>query len=83
MCEDGATRPAYRRINAVIRDLHKEALWIDPLAVKVIGPEDPIAKAVVSVRDRHAPRIPTWFRGNRLGTTPIEEACIYPPSVAG
>jgi hypothetical protein len=81
--ENGATKSAYRRVNAVIREIQKEGFWIDPLEVKLIGPDDPIAKAMVSVRDRNPGRFPSWFRGNRLGSVATEEAYIYPPRMDG
>jgi hypothetical protein len=74
---DGATRPAYRRLNTLMRELQKEAFWIDPLEVKLIGADDPVTRAVVAVRDRHPGRAPTWFRGDRLGELATEEAYIY------
>ena len=79
--ETGATRPAYRRVNDVIRALEKEGFGISPLEVKLIGPDDPIAKDVIAVRDRNPVRSPIWFRGNRLGELGVEEAYIYPPRI--
>ena len=83
--EDGGTTPSYRRVNAVIRELQKEAIGdlkkkpfgIDSLEVKVIGPPNPIAKAVASIRDRQD-RIGPWFRGDRLGNVSVEGAYMYP-----
>jgi hypothetical protein len=77
--EEGDTLPAYRRVNAVIREMQKEDLWIDPFDKKVIGPHDPIARDIMAHRSRRA-RTLTWFGGSRLGELAVEEACIYPPS---
>jgi hypothetical protein len=75
---DGAKKPAYSRVNAVIRDMQKEGIWLD-LEKKVIGLNNPIAKDMAAHRDSRLPaRIPTWFRGARLGELPVEEAYIYP-----
>src|SRR5713101_8290097 len=46
----GATRPAYRRVNAVIRKMQEEGFGMDPFAIKVIGPHDPIARDMVAHR---------------------------------
>lgn len=76
--EDGAVRPAYRRVNEVIRQMQEQGVWIDPLEIKVIALDDPVAKAIAAVRDRYPATKPTWLRGNRLGKLEIEEAYIYP-----
>jgi len=76
--EDGATKAAYRRVNAVIREMEKEGFRMDPFEKKVIGPNDPIARDMVAHRGGPA-RTPTRFRGSRLGDLAVEEAYIYPP----
>jgi hypothetical protein len=76
--EDGATKAAYRRINAVIREMEKEGFGMDPFEKKVIGPHDPIARDMVANRGGPA-RIPTRFRGSHLGDLAVDEAYIYPP----
>jgi hypothetical protein len=76
---DGAKRPAYRRVNTVTREMQKEGFLIDPFGIKVIGPHDPIAKGMVTYRDRHPTTTPRWFRGGRLGELAVEEALLYPP----
>ncbi|MBY0527775.1 MAG: hypothetical protein K2R98_30535 [Gemmataceae bacterium] len=76
--EDGATRSAYRRVNAVIREMEKEGFGMDPFNKKVIGPHDPIAKDMIAHRGRPGSP-PTLFPGNRLGDLAVEEASIYPP----
>lgn len=76
---DGATRPAYRRVIAVIRVLHQEGFGIHPLEVKVIRPTSPVAEAVLAWQRQHPGKRPTWYRGTRLGELDIEGAYIYPP----
>ncbi len=44
--EDGGTRPAYRRINDVIRAL-PQPLGIDPFHIKAVGPSEPAARIAV------------------------------------
>jgi hypothetical protein len=76
---DGATRPAYHRVNTVIREMQKEGFGMDPFAKKVIGPHDPIARDMVANRGGRPGGPPTPFRGSRLGDLGVEEAYIYPP----
>src|SRR5438105_4103713 len=49
---------AYRRLNPLVRAM-PQPYWIDPLAIKLIGPDDPIAKDVLAIH-RCAPRLPVW-----------------------
>jgi hypothetical protein len=77
--EDGGTRSAYRRVNAVIRELRQEGFSIDPLEIKMIGQHDPVAKEMVAHRDSRSAKTPTRFHGNWLGELAVEEAYIYPP----
>jgi hypothetical protein len=78
--EDGATRPAYRRVNNVIREMQKNGFWIDPLEIKVIGPRDPIAKDMLAQRGAYYASFPARFNGSRLGDLAVDEAYIYPPT---
>jgi len=76
--EGGGKKPAYHRINTLIREMQKEGFGMDPFAKKVIGPHDPIAKAMVANRGGRPGGPPTPFRGSRLGGLAVEEAYIYP-----
>ncbi len=78
--EDGGKRPAYHRVNTVIRAMQKEGFWFDPFQIKVIGPHNPIAKDLAAQRQRRPPRVPTWFSGHQLGELAVEGAWIYPPA---
>jgi hypothetical protein len=77
---DGSKRPAYRRVNAVIREMQKEGFWVDPFEIKVIGPHEPMAADVAAHRNAGPAKIPTRMGGGRLGEVAVEEALIYPPS---
>jgi hypothetical protein len=77
--ESGGKRPAYRRVNAVIREMQKEGFGMDQFEKKVISPHDPIAKDIVANRSGRPGGAPTLFRGSRLGELAVEEAYIYPP----
>lgn len=76
--EDGAVRPAYRKVNEVVQQLRRQGVDIDPLEIKLIALSDPVANAIAAVRDRFPAERPMWLRGQRLGELEIEEAFIYP-----
>jgi hypothetical protein len=76
--EDGGTRSAYGRVNAVIRNMEEEGFRMDPFDKKLIGPNDPIAKDMAAHRQARPGGPPTLFRGSRLGAQYVEEAYIYP-----
>ena len=76
--EDGGTRSAYGRVNAVIRKMEDEGFRMDPFDKKVIGPNDPIARDMAAHRQARPGGPPTLFRGSRLGALYVEEAYIYP-----
>jgi hypothetical protein len=76
---EGVTRPAYRRVNAVIRRM-SAPFWIDPLEVKLVAPTDPAAQDVLAAH-RHAPGplvSPIRWGGTRLGGVSVEGAYFYP-----
>jgi hypothetical protein len=77
--EDGATKPAYRRMNAVFRRM-PAPFWIDPLEVKLIGTADPITQDVLAVHER-AGKSRVWpvrWGGTRLGDLSVDGAYFYP-----
>jgi hypothetical protein len=61
------------RIAGAIRDP-----WFDPFQVKLLGQDDPLAKAILDVQRRYPGRIPTRFHGKALGGRSVEEVVIYP-----
>jgi hypothetical protein len=77
--EDGAKRAAYRRVNAVIREMQPEGFELDPFVIKVIRPHDPTATDILAHGGSRAGRTATWFQGSRLGALAVEAAYIYPP----
>jgi hypothetical protein len=76
--EDVGRKPAYHRVNTVIRKMQEEGIWID-LDKKVIAPSDAIGKDLLAHRPSRPSNAPTWFRGPKLGDLAVEEAYIYPP----
>ncbi len=67
---------AYRQVYACLRQIPNA--WIDLSRVKVIPAGSPMAREAMAIRDKGAARIPTKYRGPRLGEFLIEEAYIYP-----
>jgi len=76
--EDGGTLPAYRRVNAVIRQL-PEPLEIAPLGIKVVAPGSPVGTALRDLQRHSRGPSPYYYRGTRLGDLNIEGAYVYPP----
>src|SRR5713226_5821339 len=64
--EDRSTRTAYRRINAVLRKMEEEGFGMDSFAIRVISPQDLIAKDMAAHREARPAGPPRRFRGNRL-----------------
>ena len=75
--EDGARGNGYRRIIALVREMQKDGVWIDPMDIMLIGPDEPIAKALRAVPRRKTAQGLTWFSGPRLGELEVEQAIIY------
>jgi hypothetical protein len=67
---------AYREFHAAFKRIGGG--WVDPFRVKLIGAGNPIALDVLAIRRRFAGRVPTRYRGPRLGHMSIDEAYIYP-----
>jgi len=78
--EEEGKRPAYMRINAVIRAM-PHPLHIDPFQIKVVGLSSSVAQTIFDFQRRQAGRLPAWFQGASLGGVSIEAAYIYPPLV--
>jgi hypothetical protein len=76
--DEGATRKAYARVNAVIRQM-PPPFWVDPMEVKLIGPNDPVAKALQSIHRHYPGNSSIRYGEGRLGGMTIEGAYVYPP----
>jgi hypothetical protein len=64
------------RIAGAIRDP-----WFDPFQVKLIGVDDPLAKAALEIHRRYPGRTPTWFHGKTFGGVVVDEVYIYPSPI--
>jgi hypothetical protein len=77
----GGTREAYRRLNAVRRQM-PPPFWIGPFQVKVVGSGSPLAEAVQELHRRYPGNRLIPFEGPQLGGLSIEGAYVYPPAAA-
>ena len=69
----------YSEVGQIIVDLHDPAL--DMLGVKVIGMDDPLAKATLELRRRWPGRHPIRIRDQAIGGVQVEEMYIYPSPI--
>jgi hypothetical protein len=76
VAEEGIAR-AYRRLHPVFRRVSRP-FGIDPMQVKAIGTDDPLAAEILAIHRRHPGRGPMRYGGMRLGGTTIEGAYLYP-----
>jgi hypothetical protein len=66
----------FAEILRIVREMHTQ--YIDPFQVRLIGNDDPLAKAAVDANRKFPGPIPTRFRGRNFGGMPVEEVYIYP-----
>jgi hypothetical protein len=67
--------PGYREILRLVQDMRTP--YIDPFQVRLIGTDDPLAKAADEVIRRFPGPVPTRFRGKNFGGIPVEEVYLY------
>jgi hypothetical protein len=72
--EEGGTRPAYRRVNAVIRQM-SEPPRLPPFSQMVVAPASPVGQKVQELQRK----APVRFDGPRFGDVLVEGAYVYPP----
>jgi hypothetical protein len=66
---------AYKAVGRAMRRLPD--LQIDPFQVKLVAPDDPVAKAVIDFLSQPQARLPTRIRATNLGRVYIEQAYLY------
>ena len=76
--EDGDTLEAYRRINAVFRQM-PELFWSGRLQIRAVSPSSPVGEAVVYWQKHYPGKGPFYYPGYRLGDVSVEGAYIYRP----
>ena len=74
---EGLTK-AYRHLHPVVREM-PQPCWIDPLEIKLIDRDNPIAKDVLAVHQRTpGPRVcPIRWGGRWVGDMSVEGAYLY------
>jgi hypothetical protein len=70
---------AYRQLHPLVRAM-PQPFWIDPLEIKLIGPNNPIARDVLAIHNCAAgPQVcPIRWGGRILGNVSVEGAYLYP-----
>jgi hypothetical protein len=74
--DDGKYDPGFREVLRLVREMRTS--YIDPFQVRLIGSDDPLAKAAIEMNQRFPGPIPTRLRGKSFGGIPVEEVYIYP-----
>jgi len=75
---------AYRLLHPLVRQM-PQPFWIDPLEIKLIDPDNPIAKDLLAIQHRApGPHVsPMRWGGTRIGNMSLEGAYLYSlPSTA-
>jgi hypothetical protein len=67
---------AYRGVHASLRKLGET--WVSSSEIKVVSPNNPIAKDVLAIMGRHPGRLAIVFGGKTLGSMAVEQVYIYP-----
>lgn len=56
--------------------------FFDPLSIKLVSSDSPVAREVQEMQFRYPQQMPTFYRRGRLGNVSIDEAYIYPAPVS-
>jgi len=70
---------AYGEVGQIAAQL-RDPLF-DPFRVKLVGADEPLAKAALEIRGRHARPVAARIHGNAFGGLPVEEVYIYPSPI--
>jgi hypothetical protein len=73
--DQDATNEPYKAVYGTMRRIPD--LGIEPFQVKLVSPNDPVARAVLDLLSRQRFRLPARVRGTKLGDVYIEDAYIY------
>jgi hypothetical protein len=71
----------YPVVSRVVRDLGNPNL--DQFRVRLLGSDDPLARAAIDFQHRFVGRVPTRVRGREFGGFNVVEVYIYPPPPYG
>ena len=73
---------AYGEVLRLASKLKLRSIYLDPFRVKVIGADDPLAKAAVDIHLRYPGIFPTRFGGTTFGGISVDDVYIYPSSLS-
>ncbi len=79
----GSTRAAYRQLDRALGEL-PDAFGIGPLAIKVVGPTEPLARDLLQLYQR-TPALrayPSHWGKHILGPVSFVDTFLYPPPAA-
>jgi hypothetical protein len=62
-----------------ILNAHRNA-WLDPMQVRAITPDNPLAQAVIEIQTKYPQILPKRFRTTMLGKMYVGDSYIYPPA---
>jgi hypothetical protein len=79
--KDRAPSDGYRRIIPLIQQIPPPH-WLDPMDVKLIPPDSPIAEAVRDLHRKYPGRGPIHLGETIFARRSIEGAYVYPPASA-
>jgi hypothetical protein len=70
---------AYLEVGRIARAM--QSPWLDPLRVKLIAGDDPLALAATNILKKFPSPLPTRIAGGRFGDVTVDDVYIYPPSL--
>ena len=74
---DENTDVAYGEVLQIARGMKDR--FIDPFRVKLVPPDDPVARSALDVYGRFPGPIPTRYNGSVFGGMAVSEVYLYPP----
>jgi hypothetical protein len=73
---DANFEKGYREVGRITHEQRNP--WLDPFQIRVVGADDPYAKAAMAVLERDPRRIGARYRPIKFGPHYVEEVYIYP-----
>ena len=72
--------PAYQSLESLIGSLG--SLWVDRFRVRLVSPQNPVARDVLGILNRYPGQTPTLDGWRRLGDVTVDGSYIYPLAAA-
>ncbi len=74
---EGTVKSSYDLVRRAVNDMKER--YFDPFRVRLITPDDPVAKSVADIYRRYPGRTPSRWDAGGFGGLPATELYIYPP----